>query len=249
MSLQTLRITLLATLVLPTFTRSILTPSKVFYYDQLPSDAYSGDPDVAANKERIYVRKDINLLDPQNGPSITCLPNGQVRFGFSEESGLKLDELAAEKFLDHPIVIPHGYDSSCCPELGNHTIYGPRSDVPAEALDDLEEQDDFAVLIATSEDDVQDNELTVSVDWVTYHELIGITGDAPEELFWLAKGVYPFSETNPSASSRMKKRQRFRVRGRISGGLLGYIGCALVGGAPNWCLDQIAGAITGRWGN
>ena len=244
MFLQGLRTTLLALHILPAFTHNILTPSKVFYFDQLPSEAYDGDPDLTAYKDIIYVRKDINYLDPQSGPSLACLPNGQVKLGFVDESDLELNELAYERFLGHPVVIPHGYDISGCPDLVNHTIFGPRQYVPAEALDDLDPEDDFAVMIALSEDDVQDDELTVSVIWVTYHELIGVVGDAPDELSWLAKGVYPWSiNTSSLSSSRVEKRAKF---GAIGKSIAKLIGKSVVQGGTEWGLEKIWGSITGK---
>ena len=226
--------------ILSTCTHNLLNPADAFYFDQLPGDAYDNDPTVAKYKENIYIRKDINYLDPENGPSLTCLPNGQVKLDFATETKFKLDELVTQKLLSHPIIIPHGYDSSSCPELADHTIFGPRQFVPKESLADLE-ADGFAVLKAVSEDDVQEEEITLSVDWVTYHELIGVVGNAPDELPFLAQGVFPFSDSGSSStkSTRIRKRRLgglFRSIGRVIGG-------GVAQGAATWALDQIANGI------
>ena len=228
--------------ILSKCTHNIVNTADVTYFDQLPSDAYDDDPVLAEFKERIYVRKDISYLDPENGPHLTCLPNGQVKLDFANQSAFKLDELATEQLLSHPVIIPHGYDSSSCPELADHTIFGPRQSVPEESLADLE-ADGFAVMIAVSEDDVQEKEITLSVDWVTYHELIGVVGNAPEELPWLAQGVFPFS-ANASSSTTST-----RVRKRRFGGLFRSVGRLFangaIQGATTWTLDQIARGIGG----
>ena len=226
--------------ILSTCTHNILNPSDAFFFDQLPGDAYDNDPTVAKYKEKIYLRKDINYLDPEDGPYLTCLPNGQVKLDFANETKFKLDELAIQKLLGHPIIIPHGYDSSSCPELADHTIFGPRQSVPKEALADLE-ADGIAVMKAISEDDVQEKEITLSVDWVTYHELIGVVGNAPEELPWLAQGVLPFSDSGSSSTGSR------RIKKRIFGGILAGLGRVIVGGvasgAAGWALDQFANGI------
>ncbi len=245
MFLHVLSVAFLTIPILPTSTHDILHPSKVFYFDQVPSAAYAGDPDLAACKDIIYVRKDINYLDPASGPNLTCLPNGQVKLGFTNRSDLVLNELAFEQFLGHPVVIPHGYDMSACPLLANHTIFGPRQYVPAEALADLEPDDDFAVMIALSEDRVEDNMLTLSVIWVTYHELIGVVGEAPEEIFWLAKGVFPWSTSTYSSlsSPRVERRVEFGAVGKSIAKLFGNLTDE---GGKEWGLERIWGKITDK---
>ena len=126
-----------------------------------------------ANIKTVSTWQRHRYLNPENGPSLTCLPNGQVTHGFAHQTPFKLDELAITQLLSHPVIIPHGYDSSSYPELEDHTIFGPRQFVPEDSLADLEEAG-FAVFLAVSEDDVQETEITLSVDWVTYHELIGV---------------------------------------------------------------------------
>ena len=226
--------------ILSICTHNLTDTSDVFYLDQLPSEAYDNDPTVAKYKESIYVRKDISYLNPENGPSLTCLPNGKVTLGFPNGTALKLSELADQQFLGRPVVIPHGYNASACPELVNHTIFGPRESVPADTLAELEddpEAEGYAAFIAHTEDDIQEQNITLSVDWVTYHELIGAVGNAPEELDFLAQGVFPWSSTTSSstASTAVKKR---RI-GRLIGGLGRLLAPALLG----WGVDQIANRI------
>ena len=64
--------------------------------------------------------------------------------------------------------------------------FGPRKFVPEDSLADLED-DGLAVFLSGSENDVQETEITLSVEWVTYHELIGVVGNPPEELSWSLK--------------------------------------------------------------
>ena len=247
MSLRALLATALTLPILSVLSHNILNPSLVFYFDQLPSEAYEGDPDITANKDIIYIRKDINYFDPQDGPSLACLPNGQVTLGFTNQSALELNELAHEQFLGHPVIIPHGYDMSACPDIANHTIFGPRMYVPSEALEDLEMEDDFAIMIALSEDDVKDEELTLSIIWVTYHELIGVIGDAPEELSWLAKGVFPWSITTATTSSSTSSR--VERRGMYSGtasSIAKLFGKTAVNVATEWGIREVAGKISGK---
>lgn len=224
---------------------NILTPSRVFFFDQLPPEAYDGDPDLTTYKDIIYIRKDINYLDIENGPNITCQSNGQVTLGFSGESALELNQLAYEQFLGHPVIIPHGYDATGCPDVVNHTLFGPRKYVPVEAFEDLEPDDDFAIMIALSEDEVTDDELTLSVIWVTYHELVGVVGDAPEELYWLAKGVYPWSVSTSSSTggSKMVKRGKY---GKFGTAIAKILGKTLVKATAEWGVNQVADKIVGQ---
>ena len=235
--------TVLTLPILSTCTHNLVDTSDVTYFDQLPPDAYDNDPLLGENKGSIYVRNDISYLDPKNGPHLTCLPNGQVKLDFTnDESAFKLNELATAQLLSHPVIIPHGYDSSSCPELADHTIFGPKENVPEESLVDLAE-DGFAVMIAVSEDDVQEKEITFSVDWVTYHELIGVVGTPPKELSWLAQGVFPFSAKGSSSTTSARGRKRrfggaFRSIGRLFAN-------GAIQGATGWALDQIARGIGG----
>ena len=183
---------------------NLVNPSSVIFLDQLPSEAYDNDPDLTAYKNVVYIRKDIEVLDQANGPKLTCLPNGQVTFEFKNESALRVSRLASDELLDHPVIIPHYYDASSCPELTNHTIFGPRESVPAESFDGLDTEDDFAIFIPVFESDVNGTTLTLSVAWATYHEIVGIVGDAPEALSWLAKSVFFPGDT--SSSSVQKRR-------------------------------------------
>ena len=144
---------------------------------------------------------------------------------------MHLNELAFEQFIGHPVIIPHGYDMSACPEFTNHTVFGPRLYVPAETLAELDTDDDFAIMIALSEDDVKDGELTLSVIWATDHELIGVVGNAPEELSWLVKGVFPWSISTSSvsapASSRVEKRAKFSGFTKAIGKTFGKSNCGV----------------------
>lgn len=241
----TLLTTLLTLPIVSISAHNILTPSKVFFFDQLPSEAYDGDPDLTTYKDILYVRKDISYLDIESGPNLTCQSNGQVTLGFSGESALELNQLAYEQFLGHPVIIPHGYDATACSEVANHTIFGPRKYVPAEALEDLDSEDDFAVMIAMSEDDVTDDALTLSVIWATYHELVGVVGDAPEELEWLAKGVFPWSisTSSSSASSNVEKRAKY---GGITKTLGQIFGKEVAKAAAEWSVNRVAEKIVGQ---
>ena len=69
---STLLTTLLSLPILSTCSNNLLNPSKVFYFDQLPSEAYDGDPDLTTYKDIIHVRKDINYLDTESGPNLVC---------------------------------------------------------------------------------------------------------------------------------------------------------------------------------
>lgn len=224
---------------------NILNPSKVFYFDQLPSEAYDDDPDLTTYKDILYIRKDISYFDIESGPNLTCLTNGQVTLGFNGESALELNQLAYEQFLGHPVIIPHGYDATTCSEVANHTIFGPRQYVPSEALEDLDTADDFAIMIAMSEDDVTDDTLTLSVIWATYHELVGVVGDAPEELSWLAKGVLPWSisTSSSSASSNVEKRAKYSGVGKA---LAKIFGKTAAKAAAEWSVNQVAEKIVGQ---
>lgn len=224
---------------------NILTPSRVFYFDQLPAEAYDGDPDLTTYKDIIYMRKDINYLDIESGPNLTCRSNGQVTLGFSGESALELNQLAYEQFLGHPVIIPHGYDATTCPDVANHTIFGPRKYIPTEAFDDLDTADDFAIMIALTEDDVADDVLTLSVIWVSYHELVGVIGDAPEELYWLAKGVFPWSITTSSSSTASTVEKRAEYGGIIKA-LAKIFGKTGGKTATEWSVKQVADKIVGQ---
>ena len=85
----------------------LLSPSLVFYFDQIPTEVYDDDPDVVAHKDVVYIRKDIHQLDPEDGPSLTCLPNGQVQLGYTNESALELNKLAYTQLLGHPVRFFH----------------------------------------------------------------------------------------------------------------------------------------------
>ena len=182
--------------------------SKVFFLDQIPADLYSNDTDLVTNKDTVYIRKDISYLDPDNGPSLTCLPNGQVQLGFNDTSALKLDKMAYVEILGHPLIIPHGYDASSCPELANRTIYGPLDYIPLVDQGILEEEDKEAVMVALGLDEVIDNRLTFSFIWVDYHELVGVVGEAPDALYYLAKGVFPWSTKAVEAADEQQVVER-----------------------------------------
>lgn len=215
MLFQAVLATALTLPILSTCTHNLKDTSDVFYFDQLPPESYDNDSTVAEYKDKIYVRKDISFFSRENGPSLTCLPDGKVTLGFTNGTAFRLNELADQKFLGHPVIIPHNYDTTSCPELVNHTIYGPRSSIPPDTLTELEEgleAGNYAVMIAHTEDDVQEQNITLSVDWVTYHELIGAIGNPPEELSFLAQGVLPWSSTTSSASgSTGVEKRRFRL--------------------------------------
>lgn len=228
--------------ILSACTHDLTSNSDVTYFDQLPSDAYDDDLLLGEYKSRIFVRKDISYLDPENGPSLKCLPNGQVKLHFASQTAFNLDELSREQLLSHPVIIPHGYDDSGCPELKDHTIFGPRESVPEDTLKDLE-ADGFAVMLAVSEDEVQENEITLSVDWITYHGLIGVTGSAPKDLAWLGKGVLPYSDND--SSSKHSTRGRKRKFGGIFRSVGKLFASGVVQGATSWSLDQIAKVIIG----
>ena len=89
---------------------------------------------------------------------------------------------------------------------------------------------------ALSEDDVQEKEITLSIDWVTYYELIGVVGNAPEDLPLLAQGIFPFSANASSSTTSTRERvRRFRgaFRGIAASLQVTHAGCDGVGPGPS----------------
>ena len=244
MLFQAVLVTALSFPILSTCTHTITDKSDVFYFDQVPADAYNNEPTIAGYKDRIFVRKDISYLDPKKGPKLVCLPNGQVKLDFvNAKSALRLDELASDWFLSHPVIIPYGYDSLSCPELVDYTIFGPRDSVPEDSLADLQEGgDNYAIMIAVSEDDVTEQELTVSVDWADYHSLIGIVSNPPEGLASLAPGIFPFDDSSSTASTRVRKR-RVPV-GNVFKAIGKFLAKETVRGGTEWALDRVAKGVS-----
>ena len=216
--------------------------SLVTYYNQLPSEIYDDDAEISAIKDVLYIRNDINILDPKNGPDLACRPQGQVTLAFDDKKASDLDSLAKEYLLGHPIIVPPSYDSSACPDLADHTILGPKKYVPADALADLDQDDDFTVLIPLTEADVHDNEITFSVRWATYHNLVGVIGDAPDNFPWLAQDVEPWSDETTSSSRIVRRRVRGGF-GRGLGRILGGIARDVVTGTAT---DVLGDLILGR---
>ena len=125
--------TLAFLLVLSTLSRAF-SPSRVFFFDQIPAEIYSEDPDIVAHKEIVHVRKDFHFLETGTGPNLTCLANGQVQLEYPDASAASLDVLTFTNYLGHPIIIPSDYDSSHCPHFQNHTLFGPKAYIPQDIL-------------------------------------------------------------------------------------------------------------------
>ena len=71
-------------------------------------------------------------------------------------------------------------------------------------------------MIALSIDEFLDNRVTIRIIWVDYYELIGVVGDAPEDLYYLAKGVFPWSTpATDNQSAQTTKRQILVKRERL----------------------------------
>ena len=142
------------------------------------------------------------------------------------------------------VLIPHGYDDSKCPELTNHTIFGPKAYVPQEYLATLSNQTDegLAIMIAMSEDEIVDNRLTLSVIWVTYHEIMGIVGSPPDSLYYLQKGVMPWdivqSASSGSNYTGLPELKRKRGFGKTTGKIVGN---ALFSSLFGWALEKVGG--------
>lgn len=217
-------------LVQLSFGQSLLQVSKVFYFDQLPADFISGiPPELDGAKDQLYIRKDVEELD---GPSLSCDATGTIELGFENVSALELDGVGYE-MIGHPIIVPHNYTSAeGCPDLKNHTLYGPRKAVPEEFLADLSDEEDYAVFIAMSIDALEDGKLTVSAIWTDYHSLLGAIGDAPEGLEWFNVGIYPWTDLSGS-SDKVK-----RINGQNR--------AAAVNAGVGFVLERFWGALTGK---
>ena len=235
---QAILTALVALPVLPVLANEFQKTSYVYYYDELPASAYEGDAYVSAYRDIIYLRKDIHYLDPEDGPELSCPSNGHLKLGFEKASALELHELANEKLLGHPLIIPDHYDTSDCPAAANHTILGPKEYVPPEFLAELDPADDFLVIVPVTEVDVKENELILAFIWGTYHQIVGVIGDAPEELAWLEKGVYPWDSPG---SAHLEKRKAGGAA--IAKAIAKIFGQGIASGATEWALNKVAGGI------
>ena len=198
--------------------QSLLQVSKVFYFDQLPDDFTSDfPPEFEDAKGQLYIRKDV---DEMAEASLSCDLNGTIELGFKNMSAYELDGVGYE-MIGHPIIVPHNYTKAeGCPDLKNHTFFGPRKAVPEDVLAEMGDDEDYAIFIAMSVDALEDNKLTVSAIWADYHSIIGSVGDAPEGLEWFNIGIYPWTEV--SGTSDKVKRINGKNRAAIAGNLAAW---------------------------
>lgn len=210
--------------------QSLLQVSKVFYFDQLPDDVTSDfPPELEDAKSQLYIRKDVEELDEA---SLSCDLQGTLELGFENASALELDIVGYE-MIGHPIVVPHNYSQAeGCPDLKNHTLFGPRKSVPAEVLAELNDDEDYAIFITMSVDALEDGKLTISAIWADYHQIFGSIGDAPEGLEWFNIGIYPWTELS-GPSDKVKRVNEVNS-------------AALAGDVAEFALENIWGSMGGN---
>ena len=217
---------LLALLPLVQFSvgQPLLQVSKVFYFDQLPDNVTSDfPPELDDAKSQLYIRKDVVELEDA---SLSCDLKGTFELGFENASVYELD-IAGYEIIGHPIVVPLNYtQAEGCPDLKNHTIFGPRDSVPEDVLAELNDDEDYAVFIPLSINALEDGILTVSAIWADYHSIFGSVGDAPEGLEFFNIGIYPWTELS-GQSDKVK---------RVNGGN-NFL--ALAGDVAEFALDNI----------